>query len=352
MMVNGKEQETAVLNVGVVGCGLIGTRRARTAAQSATETLVAVADVNLETAAKLAAETGAYATADWQDIVADETIDIVVVATPNKFLKPVTVAALAAGKHVLCEKPPGRNASETAEMVDAAAAASRLLKIGFNHRYHPAIWRAHEMLEEGAIGEPTFARVVYGHGGRPGYDQEWRASADLSGGGEMLDQGVHVVDLLRWFMGEFESIYASAATYYWNLGYFDDGRRLEDNGFALLRTASGQTAQLHTSWTQWKNRFTLEIFGLDGYLIMEGLGGSYGTETLTWGRRRPESGPPIIETFEFAGPDLSWQREWVDFVGAIRGDYLPLSHGADGLRTMQTISAFYESAARAEEVRL
>jgi predicted dehydrogenase len=350
--VNENGQETAVLNVGVVGCGLIGTRRAHTVLDSPTETLVAVADVNLEAAEQVAAATGAHATADWQDIVADDAVDVVIVATPNKFLNPITVAALAAGKHVLCEKPPGRNASETEQMVDAADAAGRLLKIGFNHRYHPAIWKAHHLVEEGAIGEPTFARVVYGHGGRPGYDQEWRASADLSGGGEMLDQGVHVIDLLRWFMGEFQSIYASTATYYWDLGYFDNGRRLEDNGFALLRTPSGQTAQLHTSWTQWKNRFTLEIFGLDGYLIMEGLGGSYGVETLTWGRRRPESGPPIIEVFEFDGPDLSWQREWSDFVGALRGDYLPLSHGADGLKTMKMISAFYESAARAEEVTL
>lgn len=349
-MVEASSQKTAVLNVGVVGCGLIGTRRALTAFDSPNESLLMVADVQADAARELAAQTGAEATVKWQDIVDNEAIDIVVVATPNKFLAPIAVAALDAGKHVLCEKPPGRNVSETEQMVTAAEAAGRLLKIGFNHRYHPAVWKAHELFEQGAIGEHTYARVVYGHGGRPGYDDEWRADADLAGGGEILDQGVHVVDLLRWFMGEFDSVFASTATYFWDLGYFEDGRRLEDNGFALLHTPAGQTAIMHTSWTQWKNRFTFELFGLDGYLIVEGLGGSYGKESLTFGRRRPESGPPIIEQFQFDGPDCSWQLEWEDFVGAIRDDHLPQSHGADGLRTMRTINAIYESAAQARQV--
>ena len=197
------QQVDSLLNVGVVGCGLIGRRRAFVANQNKGTRLTAVADVDIEQAQAIAGETGARATTDWQDIVSDPDIDVVVVATPNRFLMPVSVAALQAGKHVLCEKPPGRNATETAAMVQAARENDRTLKVGFNHRYHPAIWKAHELVDEGAIGELMYGRAVYGHGGRPGYDQEWRADPNLSGGGEMLDQGVHIVDLFRWFMGDF-----------------------------------------------------------------------------------------------------------------------------------------------------
>ena len=187
-----------------------------------------------------------------------------------------------------------------------------ILKTGFNHRHHPAVWRAHELCNEGAIGPLMFIRAVYGHGGRPGYDKEWRADADLCGGGELLDQGVHIVDLCRWFLGDFTECLCRD----WDLllgprllchptareaaGSRSAG--LEDNAFALLRTAAGQTAQFHTSWTQWKNRFSFEVYGRDGYLRIEGLGGSYGPETLTIGRRRPEGGAPLEETVRVSGP--------------------------------------------------
>ena len=145
---------------------------------------------------------------------------------------------------------------------------------------------------------------------------------------------------------------AAAATYYWSLGYFENGKQLEDNAFAILQTAQGQTAQLHTSWTQWKNRFTFELYGQDGFLSISGLGGSYGPETLTIGQRRPESGPPVMEEMVFEGPDQSWQLEWEDFVGAIREGRQPLSNGEDALGTMQVIAAFYESAAGGQAVAL
>lgn len=345
------EQPTSRLRVGVVGCGLIGKRRAEYA-RAAGDEVVVVADVNTELATAVAAENNCEAVTDWREVVGREDVDVVVVATPNKFLVPVAVAALEQGKHVLTEKPPGRNAEETAQMVAAAEKAGRVVKVGFNHRYHPAIWKAHELSTAGAIGPLTYIRAVYGHGGRPGYDQEWRASADLSGGGELLDQGVHIIDLCRWFMGDYSEAYCAVATYYWNLGHFPSGHQLEDNAFAILRTADGQTAQLHTSWTQWRNRFSFEVFGRDGYLRIEGLGGSYGTETLVYGRRRPESGPPIEETFEFTGPDLSWEKEWQDFTSAIHAGGQPLSNGADGLQTMRVLAALYESAHGGKQVAL
>lgn len=333
-----------VLGVGVVGCGLIGRRRAHVAHNSRGEVLVAVADIDQDVVQQIAGETGARGTNRWQEIVADPAIDVVVVATPNILLMPVAVAAMDAGKHVLIEKPPGRNAWETEQMVEAARRNERILKVGFNHRYHPAIWKAHDLVADGAIGEIMYGRAVYGHGARPGYEKEWRTNAEQAGGGELLDQGVHLVDLFRWFIGEVASTMATTGSYFWDLGCYEDGRPVEDNGFALLRFVDGQTAQMQVSWTQWKNRFTFEVYGKDGFVQVEGLGRSYGTEKLTLAKRRPESGPPDLEAFTFDRPDASWQREWEDFIGAIRAGRQPLSHGEDALRTMKVIAASYRSA--------
>ncbi len=362
------------LRVAVVGCGLIGRRRA-VVAREAGDRVVAVADVDAAKAGRLAAENGCAWATDWCEVVGREDVDVVVAATPNKVLAPVTIAAAGAGKHVLCEKPLGRNSGEARDMVHAAERAGVVLKTGFNHRHHPAVWRAKELCSQGAIGPLKYIRAVYGHGGRPGYDKEWRADADLAGGGELLDQGVHIVDLCRWFLGEFREVSGFTGTYFWDLAAFGNAagpdacgdprtrpqvpgaasagpRRLEDNAFAIMRTHDGCIAQLHTSWTQWKNRFSFEVFGVAGYLRIEGLGGSYGTESLTLGRRRPESGPPVQETFEFPGPDQSWNAEWKELTAAVREHRRPLADGREGLAAMRLIAAIYESARTGCAVRV
>ena len=361
--------------------------------------LVIAADVDATRAEELAREYSCQATTDWQAVVNHPQVDAVIVSTINKYLMPITVAALQSGKHVLCEKPLGRNVVEAGLMAQAASDNHVILKTGFNHRHHPAIWKAHELCFSGAIGPVMFIRCVYGHGGRPGYDKEWRADADLAGGGELLDQGVHIVDLCRWFLGDFGEVLGATATYFWDLGHFgpvnserypvnsksqvpsskpqlrtsDFSERsgdpalfagqlptshlqLEDNGFAMLRTAAGQIATLHTSWTQWKNRFTFEVFGRDGYVIVDGLGGSYGTEQLKVGRRRAEGGPPEEQSFEFSqrsgDPDLSWQAEWQEFTSAIRENRQPLANGEDGLKAMQLIDAIYRSSRTGQVVKM
>ena len=355
------------LAVAIIGCWLIGKRRAAVA-RAMGDRVVAIADVDAARAQQAAAEHSCAWTTDWREVVGRADVDAVVVAAINKVLAPVTIAATAAGKHVLCEKPLGRNAGEAQEMVEAARRAEVILKTGFNHRHHPAIWRAHELCAAGVIGPLMFIRTVYGHGGRPGYDKEWRADADLSGGGELLDQGVHIIDLCRWFMVEdprkgedFTKVFGVTGAYFWNLGHFPpDGDQqeatpdnpqstirnpqLEDNAFAMLRTTDGRVAQFHTSWTQWKNRFSFEVFGRDGYVRVEGLGGSYGVERLEVGRRKSEGGAPEVETVEYTGPDLSWQAEWREFTSAIREGRQPLANGEDGLQTMRVIAALYESA--------
>ncbi len=348
------------MRVGIVGCGLIGRRRAEVVHQSPADNLVMVADVDEGRARSAAGASGCLATTDWQEVVAREDVDAIIVATPNKYLVPIAVAALEHGKNVLCEKPPGRSLAESRHLVGVAQQSGRVLKVGFNHRHHPAIWQAHEVCSQGTIGPLLFIRAIYGHGGRPGYDKEWRGNADLAGGGQLLDQGIHVADLCRWFMGDFVEAFGVTSTYFWDLGYFQPAadaahtatRQLEDNAFALLRTASSQVAQWHTSWTQWKNCFTFEVFGRDGYVYVEGLGGSYGTETLTVGRRRPESGPPDETRMEFSDPDLSWQAEWEEFTSAIRDGRQPLGNGHDGSEAMRLIAAIYQSAQSGSLVRL
>jgi predicted dehydrogenase len=166
------------MRIGIVGCGLIGKRRA-TVAREAGDSVVIVADVDTARARQVAAECNSEWSSDWHDVVLRNDVDAVVVATVNKFLAPVTIAAAEQGKHILCEKPLGRNPAESQQMVAAARATDVALKTGFNHRHHPAIWKARELCAQGAIGEPMFARAVYGHGGRPGYDKEWRGDPDL-----------------------------------------------------------------------------------------------------------------------------------------------------------------------------
>jgi predicted dehydrogenase len=325
-----------MMKIGIVGCGLIGQRRALVAQEAGDEVLL-VADLQPAAVAKTAASLHTEGTQDWQQVTRHPQIETVVVATFNKNLLPVTLDALENGKQVICEKPLGRNAGEAEAMVRAAARHERILKVGFNHRHHPALWQAHELAQSGKIGPLMSIRAAYGHGGRPGYDQEWRANADLAGGGELLDQGVHIVDLCRWFLGDFSQVSGMLGTWFWQVA------PLEDNGFALLRTAAGQIATIHTSWTQWKNLFRFEIFGQNGYLLAEGLGGSYGVERLTLGIRRQESGPPAQEVWEFPGPDISWQAEWQEFKTAIAERRQPLGNGHDGYQAARVIDAIYES---------
>jgi predicted dehydrogenase len=346
----------------------MGRRRAAVLRQPFRDNLVIVADINQSSAERLASEMDCLSTTDYREVVMREDVKAIIVSTANKFLLPITVTALEHGKHILCEKPLGRNADEAFQIFETARREGCVLKVGFNHRYHPAIRRAHELCRQGAIGPIMFIRAVYGHGGRPGYDKEWRGDADLAGGGELLDQGVHLVDLCRWFLGEFSEVYGSTATYFWNPGYFkpspggrpmpsDDqrlmaGRQLEDNAFAQMRTADGRMAQLHTSWTQWKNRFTVEIFGHDGYVVVDGLNGSYGTETLTVGYRCPQSGPPEETKETFADPDSSLDAEWAEFSGAIQEGRSFSGSGEDGLQVMRIIDALYRSALMGVVVRL
>lgn len=329
------------VGVGLVGCGLIGCRRAESVAERDDCKLLSVADIDPRRAESLASQFRCAATNDWMALVTRPDIQAVIVSTSNDMLAPVTIEALRNGKHVLCEKPLGRCAAEAEEMVAVARKSGVRLKVGFNHRYHPALQKAHELLRNGAIGVPYFVRAVYGHGGRSGYTLDWRMSRTRSGGGEMLDQGIHLIDLCRWFLGEFSDVCAFNHTYFWNAS---GAAPVEDNAFVMMRTAQGQVAQLHASWTQWKNKFTFELFGETGALCAEGLNGSYGPEKVIWTKRPSEFGVPDQQHFEFEAEDSSWRNEWADFVGAVQMGRDFMGSGSDGLEAMRLIAAIYESS--------
>jgi predicted dehydrogenase len=261
-------------------------------------------------------------------------VDVVVVATTNDALAKVTQAALDAGKHVLVEKPAARNLGELRPLIETARRLPLRVRVGFNHRYHPALQKAREIVDSGAIGPLMFVRGRYGHGGRLGYDTEWRANPALSGGGELIDQGVHLIDLSRWFLGPFTAVDGFAATYFWNMP-------VDDNAFLTLRTAAGACAFLHVSCSEWKNLFSLEIYGRDGKLAIDGLGGSYGVERVTWYRMLPEMGPPETTAWEYPRGDNSWALEFAALVEDIRTGREPDPGLEEAAAALEVVEAIY-----------
>ena len=326
-----------MVSVAIVGCGLIGHKRARALGESR---LVAVADINLDRARALAAQfPGCGVSDDWQSLLARGDVELVIVATTNDALTPVSLAAIQRGKHVLVEKPAARSAMELRPLVTAARDAGVIVKVGFNHRFHPAFQKARAIFDSGALGSLMYIRARYGHGGRLGYDREWRADPTIAGGGEMLDQGVHLIDLARWFAGDFIEVSGHIGTFFWNMP-------VEDNGFALLRTAQGQVAWLHASCTEWKNLFCFEIFGRDGKLQIDGLGGSYGVERLSFYRMLPQMGPPETTIWEYPGEDSSWRAEFSHMLTCIQERRQPAGALEDALAALEIVHELYTLSAR------
>jgi len=320
------------LGVAIVGCGLIGRKRA---ANLGSSRLVACADLDRTRAEALArTTTTAVATVDWRAAIGRADVDIAVVATTNEMLAEIARGAVEAGKHVMVEKPAARSVAEIDTLIDAARRAHRLVRVGFNHRYHPALRKARELFDGGALGDLMFLRGRYGHGGRIGYDKEWRADPERSGGGELIDQGVHVIDLARWFVGEFTRVVGFAHTYFWNMP-------VDDNAFLMLRTSCDQTAFIHVSCTEWKNLFSLEIYGKHAKLHVEGLGGSYGVERLTFYKMLPEMGPPETTVWEYPHGDESWALEFEDFVDDIRLDREPSAGLSDARAALSVVEEIY-----------
>lgn len=323
------------VGVAIIGCGLIGRKRAQALGSAR---LVVCADTVLDRAEALAQSfSGAEPSSDWKVAISRKDVKIVIVSTTNDALAPVTIAALKAGKPVLVEKPAARTVIEIESVISEAKRAGIPVRVGFNHRYHPALRQARVLFDKGKLGDLMFIRGRYGHGGRLGYEKEWRANPALSGGGELIDQGVHLIDLARWFLGDFNEATGFAHTYYWQM-------KVDDNAFMMLKTPSRQVAFLHASCTEWKNLFSLEIYGKQAKLQVEGLGRSYGTERLTYYKMLPQMGPPETTVWEYPADDNSWQLEFEEFQEDIRLGRSPSANLDDAHAALQIVEKIYNKS--------
>lgn len=327
----------APMRVGIVGLGKMGGIRARTVRAHADTLLVSGTDP------------GAIGPG-WDDIhllpdagaVIESDVDAVFVCTPNRFIPEVAIAALDAGKHVFCEKPPGRCLEDVQRIMEAEARnPDSVFKVGFNHRYHYGIMEAKKVVDSGEYGEVLWMRGIYGKAQGSGKADEWRNDPGMSGGGILLDQGIHMLDMFRHFSGEFSEIKSMCARAYWDFP-------MEDNAFALLRGEAGRIAMLHSSFTQWKHRFTLEICLEDGYVTVDGMPSttrSYRDEWISQGRRHAGyaiGNPP--EQRAFCNTDPSWELELDEFVEAVQGG-VPIRNGTsrDAYETMKLVFGIYDA---------
>jgi predicted dehydrogenase len=322
------------LRVGIVGCGLIGRKRAEALGES--DRIVGVVDPSPEAANALALVHDAAVAADLEELLG-RSPDVIVIATPHNQLAPLTQQALRGGSHVLVEKPAGLGSVEVRELIAIAAGARRLVKVGFNHRFHPALDRVAQEVHSGAHGELLHVRGRYGHGGRIGYEREWRADPARSGGGELIDQGMHLLDLVHWLAGPLPLHAALLRTHFWDMP-------VEDNAVMILGDADvrvGPWALLHATWTEWKNLFSLEVYCQSAKLQVDGLARSYGPQSLRIYRMRPELGPPETEEIAYASQDVSWAREWQHFAGAIAGESELMGGLSDALYAWERVEEAY-----------
>lgn len=296
--------------MGIVGCGRIGHKRAGALAPQ--DRLVGCFDLASDVAGELARRHGCDACTGVEALLEREP-EVVVIATVHDQLAELAELALAAGAHVLLEKPAGVSSAQIERLLESQRAAGRLVKVGFNHRFHPGIARAVAEVHSGRHGELMHVRARYGHGGRPGYDREWRAEPAHSGGGELVDQGMHLLDLSNWLAGPLPLHSALLRTQFWDT-------EVEDNAALLLGEPGSRTdpwAMLHVSWTEWKNMFSLEIYCLTAKIQVDGLVGSYGPQRLRIYRMGPELGPPALEAVDYPDVDHTWTAEWEHFAEAI-----------------------------------
>ncbi|HEV2012225.1 MAG TPA: Gfo/Idh/MocA family oxidoreductase [Candidatus Limnocylindria bacterium] len=324
-------------HVAIIGAGLQAKRRLGPILESNDFKVVAVVDRNEKKATALAAPIGAKASTDWRPVVIDPDVSLVLVLTYPDTHAAISAAALEAGKDVLCEKPLTRTIEEARALVDVAKTTGRVLKCGFNHRHHPAVLEAHKIVASGEIGKPVFGRGRYGIGARVGVEKEWRSDPNVVSGGQLMEQGIHLVDLFRWLVGDVERVTGFTSTTRWPI------TPLEDNGFALMQMKGGAICSVHASLTQWTNLFEMEVYGEKGSVTVEGLGGSYGVETLRVAMHDP-TGPFSHRTMEFRGGDSSWKSEWDEFTRAIAEKRAPLGSGEDGLRAMEIVNAVYSAS--------
>ncbi len=341
------------IRFGVIGAGVIGMLRARSVRENPNTELVAVADPVLEHAERSVRGTPAKAVTDYRQVL-EAPVDAVIVSSPLPNHEEQVLAALSAGKHVLCEKPLGNTLSACRHMIRAASDADRQLAVGFNHRYYPSIKFVKQVLDEGRIGTLDHLRIFGGHDGLANFRADWQYRAPESGGGAMMDVGIHMTDLARYLLGEVREVYGVASNNIWKvLGS-------EDNALAVFKSPAGIPALYHATWTEWKGyRFYLEAYGdlgmVRGYyapmfnllITHEKPGGPR--------KRRIKLYPEIIVREKFRSWTstalISFREELRDFLTRLEGGGpVPLADGVAGLRAVEIAEAVYRSTASGKAV--
>jgi len=321
-------------NVGIIGCGLIGEKRARALINNSN--LIVCFDSNSKKSEEFAKKYNCESAVSFSQIIANDNLDMVIVATRHDSLAQIAFQIINSGKHVFIEKPGALNSNDFDKILRAKESYPETkIHVGYNLRYHKGIREALRIYKSGEIGDLMFLRSRYGHGGRLGYESEWRASKEISGGGELIDQGSHLIDLAINFLGDIKLNYAEIPTYFWSM-------EVEDNAFLSLSNSSGNIAFLHASCTEWKNMFSIEVYGKLGKIEVSGLGGSYGVEKLTLYKMSPKMGPPQIQNWEFPGEDDSWELEIQEFLKDIE-DKTDISNNLkSSKKVLDIISQIYE----------
>lgn len=330
--------------VALVGCGEIGSMRAAAIAKSARLRLRAVCDIDRERAEALSKRFGGAVYRDAEGAVRAPEVDLVIISTSNNLHAPLAIAAMNAGKHVLCEKPLARNLEEATAMLEAAVRNGVQLKTGFNHRYYPCVSKSAELVREGAVGRPILLRASIGHPGGPDFFKRWFADPRIAGGGTLIDNGVHMLDITRWILGEVDEVMGMSSSARVSAG-------LDDNCFALLR-AGRAIASISSSWNKWDGYFEIEITGDEGYIHCR-----YPPMEVRVGKINPRNGrlsqkrvlflrDVLLEkvlTYRHTtiGTFLCEFNEWLEAVEANR----PPAFGAkDGYRVTELVQAIYRSA--------
>ena len=323
-----------MINVGIIGYGKMGKIRHNAAN--------AIADVQVASVYDLAdinAENEMVETPE--QIINNPKIDAVFICTPNYLNKPYTIQSLKAGKHVFCEKPPAFTAKDVEEIQVVEKESNKVLMYGFNHRHHESIKQMKKLINERKFGKVLWMRGRYGKSVDEKYYTNWRAKRKYAGGGILIDQGIHMVDLFLYLGGDFDSVHASVSNLYWNLN-------VEDNVFATLEnTKTGLAASLHSTMTQWRHLFSLEVFLEKGYLILNGLktsSNSYGDEILTITKNRSEAPAATWEDEEDITyhTDESWGSEAEEFFSAINSKRkVKIGNSSDALKLMKIIDKIY-----------
>ena len=328
-----------ILRVGIAGYGIVGKRRRSYIDNHKQMQTVAVCDCVFKTEGVF--EDGVSFFKDYDSMLSSCNLDVIFICMPNDIAPEVTIVSLKHGKHVFCEKPPGRNVDDIIKVIEVEKQHDHLkLMYGFNHRYHDSVMDALRIVKNKDLGEVINLRGVYGKSQLITFNQpDWRTKREISGGGVLLDQGVHMVDLMRLFAGEFTEIHSFIENSYW---HYD----VEDNAYALMRTADGKVAMLNSSATQWRHRFHLDINLERGSLILGGIlsgSKSYGAETLTVVSSNPDNdrGDPKEVTTRY-NIDPSWGNEINEFADCILNDReVTSSTSDDALQTMKLVYKIY-----------